>query len=214
MNANFAYIIIVLVIIVGSVILHELSHGIVAYLLGDRTAKEAGRLTLNPLKHIDPYMSILVPVILYILRAPVFGGAKPVPVNFRNLKWHEWGMALVAIAGPFTNFLLAFIFFIIGHFTSLLYGAGGEVAQFIFTELVFINLGFMIFNLIPIPPLDGSRVLYAISPDFFRELLSRAEQYGVVLVYALILVFGEFFSGFMTGCLNGVVDLFYLIVGR
>ena len=111
MNFNFGYIVIVLVIVVGSVILHELSHGLVAYWLGDNTAKEAGRLSFNPIKHIDPYMSILVPVLLYILRAPVFGGAKPVPVNYANLKWCEWGMALVAIAGPLTNFLIAFISF-------------------------------------------------------------------------------------------------------
>ena len=80
-------IILVLVIVVGSVILHELSHGVVAYWLGDRTAKDAGRLSFNPIKHIDPYMSILVPMVLYLLRAPVFGGAKPVPVNYHNLKW-------------------------------------------------------------------------------------------------------------------------------
>lgn len=214
MNGNFGYIILVLIIVVGSVILHELSHGAVAYWLGDRTAKEAGRLTLNPLKHIDPYMSILVPVILYILRAPVFGGAKPVPVDFHNLKWREWGTALVAIAGPATNFLLALMAFLVGHFSGLIYGAGGEVAQFIFAELVFINLGFMVFNLIPVPPLDGSRVLYAVAPDFLRQLLGRIEQYGIIIVYALILIFGEVFSGFMTGCVNGIVDFFYLIVGH
>ena len=83
-------VVIVLVIVLASVILHELSHGLVAYWLGDKTAKEAGRLTLNPLKHIDPFMSILVPVVLYLLKAPVFGGAKPVPVNYQNLKWREW----------------------------------------------------------------------------------------------------------------------------
>ena len=98
MNLNFGYILIILIIIVASVILHELAHGVVAYWLGDSTAKDAGRLTLNPIKHIDPYMSILVPVVLYILNAPVFGGAKPVPINPNNLKWKEWGMALVAVA--------------------------------------------------------------------------------------------------------------------
>lgn len=213
MNSNFGYIIIVLLIIVVSVILHELSHGVVAYFLGDRTARDAGRLTFNPLKHIDPYMSIIVPVILYIMRAPVFGGAKPVPVNFRNLKWHEWGMALVAFAGPCANLLLAFLAFLIGHFSGLIYGIGGEVLELFFTEAVFINLGFMIFNLIPIPPLDGSRILYAISPDFFRDFLIKVEQYGVVVVYILILIFGEVFSGFMVGCISGVLNFFYLIVG-
>jgi len=210
---NIVSVIIVLVIVVGSVILHELAHGVVAYWLGDRTAKDSGRLTLNPIKHIDPYMSILVPVILYILNAPVFGGAKPVPVNSHNLKWREWGMALVALAGPFANFLLAFIFFLIGHFSGLLYGAGGETVTFMFTEIVLINLGFMIFNLIPIPPLDGSRVLYAISPDFFRNILNSIERYGIIIVYVLILVFGQVFSSLMINGMQGILNFFYFIVG-
>ena len=210
---NVGYIVIVLVIVVGSVILHELAHGLTAYWLGDRTAKDAGRLTFNPIKHIDPFMSILVPVLLYILNAPVFGGAKPVPVNFANLKWREWGMALVAFAGPFTNFLLAFIAFLIGHFSGILYGSGGEITAFIFSELVFINLGFMIFNLLPIPPLDGSRILYAISPDSIRGALVATERYGVFIVYALILLFSEVFAHLMTNGVNGIIDLFYKIVG-
>ena len=214
MNTNPLYIIIVLIIIVGSVILHELAHGVVAYWLGDRTAKDAGRLTLNPIKHIDPYMSILVPVVLYVLRAPVFGGAKPVPVNYHNLKWREWGMALVALAGPLTNFLLAFIAFLIGYFTGVLSGDSGELIYFVFAEIVYINLGFMIFNLIPIPPLDGSRVLYAISPDTVRSVLSRIEAYGVIVVYALILLFGEVFSSLMINGMNGILNFFYTVVGR
>ena len=194
--------------------MHELSHGIVAYWLGDHTAKDAGRLTFNPIKHIDPYMSILVPVILYILGAPVFGGAKPVPVDYRKLKWHEWGMALVAAAGPFTNFFLALVFFLIGHFSGLIYGGSGELWQFIFTEIIYINLGFMIFNLIPIPPLDGSRVLYAISPDGFRAVLANIERYGIIIVYLLIIFFGEVFSHIMVNGMNGIINFFYFIVGQ
>ncbi|MBQ3445777.1 site-2 protease family protein [Candidatus Saccharibacteria bacterium] len=214
MNINIGYTLLILAIVLGSVILHELSHGVMAYLLGDRTAKDAGRLTLNPLKHIDPFMSILVPMILYLLHAPVFGGAKPVPVNFARLKWREWGMALVALAGPLTNFFIALIAFLIGHFTGLMYGHGGELPQFIFTELVYINIGFMLFNLIPIPPLDGSRILYAISPDFIRTFLDSVERYGVIIVYVLILLFGEVFSSLMVNGMNGIIDFFYLIVGR
>lgn len=205
-------IILVLAIVVGSVILHELAHGIVAYWLGDHTAKDAGRLTFNPLKHIDPYMSIIVPVVLYILNAPVFGGAKPVPINYHNLKGHEWGMALVAVAGPLTNFLLAFVAFLIGHFTGWLYGAGGELLNFIFTELIFINLGFMLFNLIPIPPLDGSRVLYALSPDAVRHFLASMETYGFIIVYVLILLFGEVFSSLMINGMEGILQFFYHLI--
>lgn len=213
MGFNLGYALIVLAIIVLSVILHELSHGVVAYFLGDSTAKEAGRLTLNPLKHIDPVMSILVPMVLYLIGAPVFGGAKPVPINTHNLKWKEWGMALVAVAGPLTNLVLSFIFFVIGHFTGLLYGVGGDISEFIFSEIVFINLGFAIFNILPIPPLDGSRVLYAIAPDGFRNVLSQIEHYGVFIIYGLILIFGNLFSSIMLGGMNGILKFFYLLVG-
>ena len=143
MNSDPARIIIVLLIAVFSVVLHELAHGVVAFWLGDHTAKDAGRLTLNPIKHIDPYMSILVPVVLYILKAPVFGGAKPVPINYRNLKGKEWGMALVAIAGPLTNFLIALIAFLIGYFSGALQHDPTGIPYFIFAELVYLNLGFL-----------------------------------------------------------------------
>ena len=214
MNSDPAKIIIVLAIAVFSVILHELAHGVVAYLLGDRTAKDAGRLTFNPIKHIDPYMSILVPVVLYILKAPVFGGAKPVPINHHNLKGKEWGMALVALAGPFTNFLLALIAFLIGWFSGALQHDPNGLLYFTFGEFVYLNLGFLIFNLIPIPPLDGSRVLYAIAPDCVRNIMNKMEIYGVIVVYALILIFGEFFSGIMIGGVTGIITFFYHLVGQ
>ena len=214
MNFDPARIIIVLLIAVFSVILHELSHGVVAYFLGDKTAKDAGRLTFNPLKHIDPYMSILVPVVLYILNAPVFGGAKPVPVNYHNLKGKEWGMALVALAGPFTNFLLALIAFLIGWFSGALQHDPNGLLFFTFAELVYLNLGFMLFNLIPIPPLDGSRVLYAIAPDSVRNIMSKMEVYGFIIVYALILIFGELFSSLMLNGITGIIEIFYKLVGN
>lgn len=211
---NFLSVFIILIIVLISVILHELMHGVVAYFLGDKTAKYAGRLTLNPIKHIDPYMSIMVPVLLYMMGAPVFGAAKPVPVDHRNLKWHEWGMALVAIAGPLTNLVLAFIAFVIGHFTGLLYGSGGELPMFIMSEFVFVNIGFTIFNIIPIPPLDGSRVLYAIAPDGARKFLASMEHYGIIIIYMLILLLGPVFSGIMSNGMNGILNFFYMLVGR
>ncbi len=207
-------IVIVLLIILGSVILHELAHGVVAYFLGDNTAKDAGRLTFNPIKHIDPFMSILVPVVLYLMHAPVFGGAKPVPINTRNLKGREWGMALVAIAGPLTNFLIAFISFLIAHFSGILSIYGDETLQFIFSEIIIINLGFMLFNLIPIPPLDGSRVLYAIAPDGVRSFMMQIEKYGIIVIYLLIFLFGDVFSNLMTNGMNGMIDFFYMITGH
>lgn len=196
--------IITLVIILFSMVLHELAHGVVAYWLGDTTAKDDGRLTLNPLKHLDPYMSVILPMILFFMKAPVFGGAKPVPVNSNNLKGKEWGMALVALAGPLTNFLLAFIGFLVYRF-----GGMSTIAS----QFTTINLGFMIFNLLPVPPLDGSRILYAISPDGVRDFLRATEGIGVIVVYVLILVAGSAFSGLMIDCMNGIVRFFIAVTG-
>lgn len=206
---DFAAVLIVFVVILFSVILHELAHGWVAYALGDRTAKDAGRLTLNPLKHIDPMMSIVVPLLLYIVGAPIMGGAKPVPINSKNLKGGAWGMALVAVAGPLTNFLLALLGFLIGHFSGFLY-SDGYLGVF-FSELVLANLGFFVFNLIPIPPLDGSRVLYAISPDKVREWLEKIEPYGIIVIY-ILLVFTGVYSNFATKVISSIFEGFVKMV--
>ena len=205
-------IIIVLIIILGSMILHELAHGLVAYALGDTTAKDEGRLSLNPLKHLDPITSVLIPLLMYFTGGPIFGGAKPVPINTRRLKGGAWGMALVGIAGPLTNFLLAFIAFLIGHFTGAIYGT--ELIGSIIMYIVTINLGFFIFNILPIPPLDGSRVLYAIAPDGIREVMEKIEQtLGIWLVFGLILIFSSALSSLMVNATNGILQFFLTIVG-
>ena len=200
---------VVLVVILVSMTLHELMHGAVAYWLGDDTAKNDGRLSLNPLKHLDPVYSVLVPVLLYLMGGPIFGGAKPVPVDASNLKYgRAWGMAVVAIAGPLTNLVLAYLGFLMWYF-------GGNELLIGFGEMVLrVNLGFACFNILPIPPLDGSRLLYAIAPDGVRELMSRLEySMGTILIYILILVFGGAIGGVMVGMINGVVDVFLWTVG-
>lgn len=207
---NFVGILVVLGVILVSMVLHELAHGVVAYWLGDNTAKEDGRLTLNPLKHLDPVLSVLMPLLLFVSGGPVFGGAKPVPVDSRNLKFGPWGMALVAIAGPLTNFLLALVSFLIGHWTGLLYDTG--LVGTIFTQMVMVNLGFGVFNLIPIPPLDGSRVLYAIAPDPIRDFMERFENVGLIVVMVLVVVFPSVISGIMGGAMNGILNFFYWLV--
>lgn len=204
-------IIIVLVVILFSMMLHELAHGLVAYRLGDDTAKEDGRLTLNPLKHLDPWLSVAMPLLLLISGGPIFGGAKPVPVNSYKLKYGPWGMALVAIAGPLMNFLIAFVAFLIGFYSGALSSSG--IAGEIFSNLVMVNLGFGIFNLIPIPPLDGSRVLYAISPDPIRDLLDRIEPYGIMVVLILVVMGSGFVNRLMLGGMEGILSFFYSIVG-
>lgn len=205
-------ILVALVIILVSMILHELAHGVVAYALGDTTAKDEGRLTLNPLKHLDLVTSVLVPLIMFVMGGPVFGGAKPVPINASRLKGGAWGMALVAIAGPLTNFLLALIMFLIGHFTGLMYHS--DVAGMIFANAVGINLGFFVFNILPIPPLDGSRVLYAIAPDGVRMIMEKIEKTaGIWLVFGLILIFSSVLSRLMSGAIAGILDFFLRLVG-
>ncbi len=209
---NLVGILVVFGVILVSMMLHELAHGGVAYLLGDTTAKDDGRLTLNPLKHLDPFMSIVLPLMLYVMGAPVFGGAKPVPVDSRNLKGGVWGMAAVAIAGPLVNFLLALVSFLFMNLTNV---DLDSILGLILYEGLFVNLGFMIFNLFPIPPLDGSRVLYAFAPDGVRRIMEKLEgPAGIFLVYILILFFGGVFYGLMTGAMNGVLGFFYWIIGR
>lgn len=215
---------IVLGVLLASMILHELAHGLVAYWLGDTTAKEEGRLTLNPVKHIDPVLSILVPVVLYLSHAGViFGGAKPVPVDTRRLKYGVWGMALVAVAGPLMNFLLAAVFYVLGYVTGGFYVestgplAGNEMYFGLWGEIVlnivYVNVALGVFNLIPIPPLDGSRVLYAVAPDAVREIMEKMERYGVLIVFAILLIFPNFFSMIIGWAMGGLVTAFRWLVG-
>lgn len=209
--AYFTTLVIAFIVILLSMMLHELAHGWVAYKLGDDTAKTEGRLTLNPFKHLDPVLSVAMPLLLFLSGGPIFGGAKPVPINTRKLKHGVWGMALVAIAGPLTNFILAFLAFLLGHFTGWLYDPG--VLGAILTDFVFINLGFGIFNLIPIPPLDGSRVLYAVAPDGVRNVMEGMERWGIILVMILVIMVPGWLSMIMGGAMNGILDFFYWIVG-
>lgn len=211
MNSLVA-ILVAFVIVLVSMIFHELAHGLVAYFLGDDTAKAEGRLTLNPAKHLDPFLSVLLPLMLFMTGGPIFGGAKPVPVDGRNLKYGVWGMALVAIAGPLTNFLMAFLAFLLGWYTgAFALGAGfwGEVL----VDVVMINLGFGVFNLIPIPPLDGSRVLYAIAPDGVRAVMAQMERWGILIVMVLVVAAPGVVNTIMGGAINGILDMFFWIVG-
>lgn len=202
-------IVTVIAVILGSMILHELMHGLVAYALGDDTAKLQGRLTLNPIKHIDPFMTIILPVILAISGGPIFGGAKPVPFNPNRLRYGEWGVALVAISGPLTNLLIAFVSF--GVFTVSGVSAGSTLGQ-ILMMVVIVNIGFFVFNMIPVPPLDGSRVLYAFAPDFVRRGMIALERSGGIFIVLLIVLLASGFVGtFMNAAIGGILRLFIQI---
>lgn len=211
MEFDIAYIAIVLLVILFSMTLHEVMHGMVAYWLGDDTAKLQGRLTLNPIKHIDPFLTILLPVFLAIAGGPIFGGAKPVPFNPARVRYDEWGAALVAIAGPLTNLVIAFIFF--GSYVVLGMPPQTElVGQFLITAIL-VNIGFFVFNMIPIPPLDGSRVVYALAPDFIRGGMEAVERYGIIFVFAIVLFFNQQLGQFMLAAIQGIWGVFRAIFG-
>lgn len=207
---DIIYIVTVLGVILVSMTLHEAMHGFMAYWLGDDTAKFSGRLSFNPIKHIDPFMTILLPLALALSGMPIFGGAKPVPFNPMNLRYGEWGAALVAIAGPLTNFIIAFIAYGVIGLASL---TSATPLGYVLIITVMVNLGFFIFNMLPIPPLDGSRVLYALAPDFFRRGMEAVERFGVLFVFALILVASPVITQIMSYAANAVLQFFSLVFG-
>lgn len=181
-----------------AVIAHEVAHGWVAEKRGDDTARRLGRITLNPLVHIDPVGTILLPVVLFALNSPfLFGWAKPVPVQFANLRGGRRDMALVAVSGPLTNFLLAIISAVVyrlveagiqwGHGAGTSWiGLIAEPVRAMAAISVEFNLVLMVINLLPIPPLDGGRVLVGLAPPAVARVLERLEAYGMLIVLILI----------------------------
>jgi Zn-dependent protease len=190
MELEFVFSIAVLIM---SVVIHEVSHGYAANLLGDPTARIQGRLTLNPIKHLEFVGSFLVPVISYITGGFIFGWAKPVPYNPYNLRPGRWSEALVAIAGPASNFALAIIFALFLRM-GLMYGFLSTAAAYITSLIIFTNILLAIFNLVPIAPLDGSKLLYAFFPSKMNQLRATYERYGFVLVLIFIFFFWQLVS--------------------
>ncbi|OHA56685.1 MAG: hypothetical protein A2114_02315 [Candidatus Vogelbacteria bacterium GWA1_51_14] len=176
--------------LIMSVVIHEVAHGAVAGLLGDPTARLAGRLTLNPLKHLDPIGSVVVPAIMALLPGGlIFGWAKPVPYNPFNLRAGQWGPALVAAAGPASNLLLAIFFGLVLRF-GLPAGLISAAASEFVILIVFVNLVLMLFNLIPVPPLDGSKILFACLPYRFRFIEEQFGRYSLILLVVVIFAAG------------------------
>lgn len=207
---NLVVTIFSLIVLLFSIVIHELAHGSVAYSLGDPTAKYQGRLTLNPLKHLDLFGSVVLPLLLLLTTAgqgPVFGWAKPVPINPYNLKDQKWGSLKVAIAGPASNLALALAFGLIIRFMPFNFFASNPGLSLIFSFIVQINIVLALFNLIPIPPLDGHWILFTFMPYGLSGLKVFLQQYGI-----FILVFLIFFGGL--GWLYDIVMyIFYLITG-
>ncbi len=197
---DFLFIVIILIM---SVVIHEVSHGYAALALGDPTAKYQGRLTLNPISHLDPVGSFLIPLLGYWAGGFIIGWAKPVPFNPYNLRNARWGEALVAAAGPLSNVLMAVIFGLVIRFSE---GVLNEAFLGLAGFAVLINITLAIFNLIPIPPLDGSKILFSILPYRWQGVKAPLERFGLILVLIFIFVFWKLIS-------PTIIYLFTLLTG-
>jgi Zn-dependent protease len=192
-----------LIVLIFSIGVHEAMHGFAAYWLGDDTAAREGRLTLNPLKHIDPVLSVLMPLILIVMGLPPLLAAKPVPFNPMRVKYDEFGAALIALAGPFTNFAFAAIGALFWRL-----GVGMDSALFVDFLSMFIglNVGLFVFNMIPFPPLDGSRVLYAVAPAPVQRVMEQIEQLGMIVIIIMIAVLIPVLSPLIIALNNAVLQ--------
>lgn len=201
--SNFWVGVLELAMFVPAIVLHEVSHGYVSYKLGDPTAKSRGRLSLNPIKHIDPFGTVLLPLLLWATGAPIFGFAKPVPIDPRYYKDYRKGMLLTGLAGPTTNLLLAFASGLVVRglaFAGAL--ASGSLSDgsisilgwilYAFYFFAQLNLVLMFFNLIPMPPLDGSRVLPIFLSDKALVKYHQFERYGILVFFVVVLLLPDF----------------------
>lgn len=197
----------IVITILVSITLHEAMHAFAAHWLGDDTAREEGRLTLNPLAHIDPFLTIGLPLLMALAGGPVLGAAKPVPFNPYRVKYDEYGAALVALAGPLTNLLLAVV--AAGVF-RLLSDALPTGAVYALLTFISVNLGFFVFNMIPFPPLDGSRVLFAVAPEPVQKVMATIESYGLLG----FVVFFFFLFKYISPMIGDIINtLFRILIG-
>ncbi len=191
-----------IIILIFSVVIHEVSHGLAAYWLGDPTAKYAGRLTLNPVKHLDLWGSFLIPLFLIVSQVGIiFGWAKPVPYNPYNLKNQKNGPAIVGAAGPLSNILLALLAGVLMRFLLVLGVDDGLLIYKFLTYLALINVLLAIFNLLPIPPLDGSKLLFAFLP-ISEQTKMLLERYGFIFLIVFLVLFSSVFSAILYFVLN------------
>jgi Zn-dependent protease len=193
MNSNVIYQVAVwLIPLIIAIVFHEVAHGLVARRLGDPTAERAGRLTLNPIRHIDPFGTVLLPLILAMSHAPVFGWAKPVPVDYRRLRNPRRDMVLVALAGPGMNLLLALLGTALLATTISLSGGAREGAALLIAanalNFILINIFLAVFNLLPVPPFDGGHVVEGLLPPSLARRFRGIGRYALVVFVMLLLV--------------------------
>ena len=203
MSSTLQYVIILFPVLLLSMSIHEMMHAFASNWLGDDTARLQGRLSLNPLVHIDPFLTVAVPLVLLLSGAPPFGAAKPVQVNFNRLRFGEFGGAIVGVIGPMTNLLIALVASILFTHLNLIYGS---LAFEVLGMAVLINLSFFIFNMIPWPPLDGSRLLYAFAPQPLQEFMRSIERSGLMSLALFLIVFWTVLSGPFSNLLTSLMS--------
>src|ERR1035437_1175103 len=190
MNVSVLGLVILLSVLLISMSIHEMMHAFTSNWLGDDTAKIMGRVSLNPLRHIDPFFTVALPLLLLLSGSNfLFGAAKPVQVNFSRLKYGEFGGAIVGMVGPLTNLLIAAAAALIFNHLNL---ASGSAAYTVFQITIVLNVGLFIFNSIPWPPLDGSRLLHAFAPRPLQELMESIEHLGIMGLVVFIFLFYSF----------------------
>jgi Zn-dependent protease len=196
-----------------AIVVHEFSHGYAAYLLGDNTAKNAGRLTLNPIAHIDMWGTIIIPLIMLVTSGAAFGWAKPVPFNPYNLKYPKYGPAIVAIAGPLSNLIIAFIALMTFRVLVPTLDPNTNLLMMFLLNLALLNVFLMVFNLVPVPPLDGSKVLFVIFSDLkyagFRHAL---ETQGPFILLTVIILDNFLNLGIFGGLFKLALSIVYKLL--
>lgn len=191
----------IIIILLFSLTLHELMHALVSDWLGDTTARRQGRISLNPLAHIDPFMTLLLPALLILAGSPViFGAAKPVPFTPWAVRYGKWGIALIAVSGPLTNLAIAAVLATYLRFVAL--GTGS--VTFLVTAIS-VNVAFFVFNMIPFPPLDGSRILYAVAPAGVRDVMDKIEGAGMAALFLFMFVGFRFIAPFMNTAVTAIM---------
>ena len=196
-----------ILILIFSIVVHEVSHGAMANYLGDPTAKYAGRLTLNPIKHLDPIGSVILPIFLILMAkftggGIIFGWAKPVPINPYNFRDQKYGSAKVALAGPGSNLAIALFFGLILRFFPDVSAIPG--LPLMFSYIVYINILLAVFNLLPVPPLDGSKLLFAVLPSSMDSVKEFLQRYGMFILIGLVFFGGVFLSLVYGTLISGV----------
>lgn len=194
-----------LIIVFGSILLamaiHEAMHAFTSHWLGDTTAKDMGRLTLNPLKHIDAITTVLLPMVLILVGATPFFIAKPVPFNPERVKYEEYGAAMIGIVGPLTNLVLAVLAALVVRATGI--AVGTDLFQ-VLSIFIQVNLGLFVFNMIPFPPLDGSRLLYAFAPEPLQRFMYQIESGGLTTIIVFMFLFYPLISPIVVNIINSL----------